>query len=45
MNDFIKKLLRIADKNLEIIDVSYDTVNKKTALSDQRNAISLPASL
>ena len=32
MNDSIKKLLRIADKNLEIIDVSYETVNKKHRL-------------
>ena len=45
MNDSIKKLLRITDKNLEIVDVFYETVNKKTALSDQRNAITLPASL
>ncbi|OTN75077.1 transposase [Enterococcus sp. 8G7_MSG3316] len=29
MNDSIKKLLRITDKNLEITDVSYETVNKK----------------
>ncbi len=29
MNDSIKKLLRITDKNLEIAAVSYATVNKK----------------
>lgn len=32
MNDSIKKLLRITDKNLEIVDVSYETVNKKQRL-------------
>ena len=32
MNDSIKKLLRIIDKNLEIVDVSYETVNKKQRL-------------
>ncbi|EOA7461495.1 hypothetical protein ACIMQZ_002774 [Enterococcus faecalis] len=39
MNDSIKKLLRITDKNLEIVDVSYETVNKKSALSDQRKVV------